>query len=60
MARRAARGVEDGASAVEYCIFIAGVAAAIAIVAFGLGSLMNDTFSSACTSIELSSDLGNC
>ena len=37
---------EEGASAVEYGLLVAAIAAVIVVVVFGLGSLVNDAFSS--------------
>jgi len=50
--RKLTGDVKDrGASAVEYGLMVAAIAAVIVAVVFGLGSLVKDTFSSTCTSI---------
>jgi pilus assembly protein Flp/PilA len=36
---------EEGASAVEYGLLVAAIAAVIVVVVFGLGTLVNDAFS---------------
>jgi pilus assembly protein Flp/PilA len=37
---------EDGASAVEYGLLVAAIAAVIVVIVFGLGALVRDAFSS--------------
>ena len=51
---RIPRGQDRGASAVEYGLLVAAIAAVIVAVIFGLGALVRDAFSS--TSSCLSSD----
>ena len=48
----AATAVDRGASAVEYGLLIAAIAAVIVAVVFGLGDLVRDTFIDTCTQIE--------
>ena len=43
---------EEGASAVEYALLVAGIAALIVIVVFAFGSLVRDLNSSNCTTIR--------
>jgi pilus assembly protein Flp/PilA len=43
---------EDGASAVEYGLLVAAIAALIVIIVFALGGLVKDVFSSTCSSIS--------
>lgn len=43
---------EDGASAVEYGLLVAAIAAVIVIIVFALGTLVRSTFSNTCTSIN--------
>ncbi len=42
---------EDGASAVEYGLLVAAIAALIVIVVFALGGLVKNVFKSTCDSI---------
>ena len=42
---------EDGASAVEYGLLVAGIAALIVAVVFFLGGAVSESFSSTCESI---------
>ena len=43
---------EDGASAVEYGLLVAAIAALIVIIVFALGGLVRDVFKSTCSSIK--------
>ncbi len=43
---------EAGASAVEYSLLIAAIAAVIVLIVFALGGLVRDVFSSTCSSIS--------
>jgi pilus assembly protein Flp/PilA len=43
---------DRGASAVEYGLMVAAIAAIIVAVVFGLGGLVRDTFTSTCDAIE--------
>ena len=43
---------EDGASAVEYGLLVAAIAAVIVVIVFALGGLIKDAFSKTCTSIK--------
>lgn len=43
---------EDGASAVEYGLLVAGIAALIVAVVFVFGGMVNDIFSGTCESID--------
>jgi pilus assembly protein Flp/PilA len=50
--RRFAGDVRDrGASAVEYGLMVAAIAAVIVGIVFGLGNLLQDTFSGTCDTI---------
>jgi len=42
---------DDGASAVEYGLLVAGIAAVIVLLVFSLGGVMKTAFSSTCTSV---------
>jgi len=43
---------EDGASAVEYGLLVAAIAAVIVIIVFALGGLIKSAFSNTCSSIQ--------
>jgi pilus assembly protein Flp/PilA len=52
---------EDGASAVEYGLLVAAIAAVIVIIVFALGGLIKDAFSKTCNSISTGSSVAaNC
>jgi pilus assembly protein Flp/PilA len=42
---------EDGASAVEYGLLVAAIAAVIVIIVFALGGLIKNAFSTTCSNI---------
>ena len=42
---------EDGASAVEYGLLVAAIAAVIVIIVFALGGLIKNAFSTTCSAI---------
>ena len=50
--RSVARSKDDGASAVEYGLLVAAIAALIVIIVFALGGLVRDVFKSTCSSIK--------
>ena len=52
---RFAKMDERGASAVEYGLLIAGIAALIVVVVFAFGGVLKNIFSSTCNSIGQSS-----
>jgi pilus assembly protein Flp/PilA len=53
--RKAVRSGRDrGASAVEYGLMVAAIAAVIVGIVFGLGSLIKSAFSTTCTNIQSS------
>ncbi|MGN6723852.1 MAG: Flp family type IVb pilin [Marmoricola sp.] len=52
-----ARRAEDGASAVEYGLLVAGIAALIVAVVFLFGGMVKNVFSSTCTSITGSASM---
>jgi pilus assembly protein Flp/PilA len=47
-----ARRTEEGASAVEYGLLVALIAAVVVVAVFALGSLVRSTFENTCTAIE--------
>ena len=46
---------EDGASAVEYGLLVAAIAAVIVIIVFALGGIIKDAFKGTCDSINAGS-----
>jgi pilus assembly protein Flp/PilA len=46
-----ARRTEDGASAVEYGLLVAGIAAVVVLVVFALGGVIRGAFSNTCSTI---------
>ena len=53
---------EDGASAVEYGLLVAAIAALIVLVVFALGGIIKKVFSNTCTKIGSNANVGttNC
>ena len=49
---RLAKREERGASAVEYGLLIAGIAALIVVAVFALGPVVKEAFTDTCTSIK--------
>ena len=47
---------ERGASAVEYGLLIAGIAALIIVVVFAFGGVLNDVFQTTCDSVGQSAN----
>ncbi|MDQ1584792.1 MAG: pilus assembly protein Flp/PilA [Actinomycetota bacterium] len=50
--RKDVRRGDDGASAVEYGLLVAAIAALIVVVVFALGTLVNKTFNDTCNNIK--------
>jgi pilus assembly protein Flp/PilA len=50
---------EDGASAVEYGLLVAAIAAVIVIVVFALGGLIQDAFKTTCDTISDNATTGS-
>ena len=50
--RLAARKDEKGASAVEYGLLVAAIAALIVIIVFALGGVVQEVFQDTCTTIK--------
>jgi|GEM_PF-1920647 len=50
-ARRSSRLADDGASAVEYALLVAAIAAVIAALVFALGSYVRGAFQTSCDNI---------
>jgi pilus assembly protein Flp/PilA len=57
---RLAKTDERGASAVEYGLLIAGIAALIVIVVFAFGGVLNNIFNDTCNSLGSSAGAGSC
>jgi pilus assembly protein Flp/PilA len=57
---RLAKMDERGASAVEYGLLIAGIAALIVVVVFAFGGVLTNIFSGTCNSIGGSAGAGSC
>ena len=57
-ARLAARREERGASAVEYGLLIAGIAALIVVAVFALGPVIKEAFSDTCDEIQGTGSIG--
>jgi pilus assembly protein Flp/PilA len=61
--RKVSRHARDrGASAVEYGLMVAAIAAVIVAVVFGLGTLVRSAFSKTCSAVSssLSAGAGSC
>ncbi|GLY32845.1 Flp family type IVb pilin [Kineosporia sp. NBRC 101731] len=59
--RRMVRSAGDrGASAVEYALMVAAIAAVIVAVVFGFGNLLNKTFEGTSNCIENRQTMPNC
>jgi pilus assembly protein Flp/PilA len=50
--RKVTRTADDGASAVEYGLLVAAIAALVVIIVFALGGLIRDVFTDTCTKID--------
>jgi pilus assembly protein Flp/PilA len=57
---RLAKMDERGASAVEYGLLIAGIAALIVVVVFAFGGVIKNIFSGTCTKVGTSAGAGTC
>ena len=57
---RLAKMDERGASAVEYGLLIAGIAALIVVVVFAFGGVLNNIFHDTCTTVGTSAGAGTC
>jgi pilus assembly protein Flp/PilA len=57
---RLAKLDERGASAVEYGLLIAGIAALIVIVVFAFGGVVSNIFKATCDSVGTSAGSGTC
>ncbi len=57
---RLAKMDERGASAVEYGLLIAGIAALIVVVVFAFGGVLKNIFNGTCTAVGTSAGAGTC
>jgi pilus assembly protein Flp/PilA len=57
---RLAKMDERGASAVEYGLLIAGIAALIIVVIFAFGGVLNGVFNDTCGSVANQGNAGSC
>ena len=48
---------EDGASAVEYGLLVAGIAALIVLIVFAFGGMIEDVFKGTCDTIDSNASL---
>ena len=60
LAVRTAKMSERGASAVEYGLLIAGIAALIVVVVFAFGGSLTGIFSNTCTAVTKSQSGASC
>jgi pilus assembly protein Flp/PilA len=52
MIRKVTRRRDEGASAVEYGLLVAAIAALVVIIVFALGGLVRDVFKDTCKKID--------
>ena len=57
---RTSKMSERGASAVEYGLLIAGIAALIVVVVFAFGGSLTSIFSDTCSAVTASTGSGDC
>lgn len=50
--RPVSRGEDDGASAVEYSLLVAAIAAILVIIVFAVGKFTGGAYQQTCTSLE--------
>ena len=60
LAARSTRMSERGASAVEYGLLIAGIAALIVVVVFAFGGSLTGIFSDTCSAVTASATSATC
>ena len=55
------RDEENGASAVEYGLLVAAIAALIVLIVFALGGVINDVFKKTCDTVDAKANVtANC
>ncbi len=59
MQRLVHRKDEQGASAVEYGLLVAAIAALIVVIVFALGGVVKDVFTNTCTTIKSKSSVAS-
>ena len=52
--RKVTESADNGASAVEYGLLVAAIAAAVVVIVFLLGNVVNDVFTETCNEISTS------
>ena len=57
---RVKRFDERGASAVEYALLIAGIAALIVVIVYAFGGVVNNLFANTCNSVGSHAGAGSC
>ena len=50
--RKVTRTKDDGASAVEYGLLVAAIAALVVIIVFALGGVVKEVFTDTCSSVK--------
>jgi pilus assembly protein Flp/PilA len=60
LAPRLNRLSERGASAVEYALLIAGIAALIVVIVYAFGGVVNNLFANTCNSVGSHASAGSC
>jgi pilus assembly protein Flp/PilA len=51
---------QDGASAVEYGLLVAGIAALVVVVVFAFGGVIKGAFEKTCNEVTSKTQSGNC
>jgi pilus assembly protein Flp/PilA len=51
---------QDGASAVEYGLLVAGIAALVVVIIFAFGGVIRDVFKDTCTKVERETRSSGC
>jgi pilus assembly protein Flp/PilA len=57
---RAARGDDDGASAVEYALLLAAIAAVLVAIVFALGTITRGQYASTCSAWDTAAGTTSC
>jgi pilus assembly protein Flp/PilA len=56
--RKVTRSRDEGASAVEYGLLVAAIAALVVIIVFSLGGLVKEVFTDTCTELKTEANNG--
>lgn len=51
---------DEGASAVEYGLLVAAIAAVIVVIVFSLGGVIKNVFSKTCSTVQSGAATGSC